>query len=221
MVDFSSEESKRNLYNELKKCEGIKEVLIKKGRISNNMLGYYFAAVIKPLADMTGDNPENIHYYLKSMYAKILIEVQGRHIFKVMDTEDMDPYEFALYIEKCIRYCSEDHGIIIHSSEEYIESQAKAKDRYWEKISSITSGLCHGQCLSDKGKVYGIIPDGYVMPEYVMPTRRMDNATALFKSGENGHKVSVANGVFWVRVPGFVKSGINSITFEKNQIIIK
>lgn len=221
MVDFSSEESKRNLYNELKKCEGTKEILIKNGRVSNNMLGYYFAAIVKPLSDMTGDNPEEIHYYLKSLYAKILVEVQGRHIFKVMDTEEMDAYEFSQYIEKCIRYCSEEHNIIIHSSEDYIQAQAKAKERYWFKISSIVSSIKHGECFSDKGKMYANVPDGYNMPEYIMPTRRMDGATVFFKSGESGYKISAANNVFWVRAPGFVKNGVSSISFEHNQIVVK
>lgn len=91
---------------------------------SNEENNYYFGVVVKMIADDIGEESENVHESLKSLFLTDIryIKVRGKlvKITKVKSTTDLSTLEMEDYLERIRRWASELLGIVIPLPEQTI-----------------------------------------------------------------------------------------------------
>ena len=79
----------------------------KKKYRSNQYNKFFFATLIDPLADHTGDDPKSLYGHLKSMF---LVPADGRIVPD--GTSEMSPQELTKFIDRIVSFAAEFHSFI-------------------------------------------------------------------------------------------------------------
>lgn len=80
---------------------------------SKDSISFYWAGVVRPIANYTGHEEDEIHEYLLSMFAPKQLIIEGdQEIVKPIRTSKMGFAQFYQYIEKCVAFANS-LGIII------------------------------------------------------------------------------------------------------------
>ena len=123
--DFSKLESKKKLYDNLKKLKEKSyriEIVRDRDNRSNAQNRYYWGVVIKMISDYTGFFPDEVHEVLKTKflgYEKAL--PTGEAVKVSLSTAELDTYDFEQYLEQCRIFAASDLEIIIPLPNECLE----------------------------------------------------------------------------------------------------
>jgi hypothetical protein len=116
LYDNRSEDSKRNLYNELKKLEeGEYVILVKKNRpVRSLSANKYYHAVLKIIGIETGHTHDQLHEICKRKFnAEMIALPKGGTEVYGKSTSDMDTKEFAGYVNRVKQWAQDEFNIII------------------------------------------------------------------------------------------------------------
>ena len=223
-IDFSKEASKKFLYSILKGLEGEYLVRLKRGKMTDQQRKFYFVAIVKPLADCTGDRPEDCHRYLKGLFLKELSYFNEKATWRIVDLDELDIIESIRYIEDCIQYLAEEWNIIVQDADEYFSSIASKKERYLKKVreilESVTDIDC--QCVFDGGRVY-FLSEKEFAPWYT-PSRAMGGGLILRPMGDGNalRAVKIGSNMYQIRIPEKLApyKGVKSMSISENKTII-
>lgn len=123
--DFSKNESKQKLYDNLKKLDKSYRIEIVRDRDnrSNRQNKYYWGVIIKMISDYTGFFPDEVHEILKGKflsYEKVITHT-GQEVTLSMSTAELDKYDFEQYLEKCRIFAAGELDLIIPLPNECLE----------------------------------------------------------------------------------------------------
>lgn len=122
-----------------------------------NQNGYYWAGIVEPITERFNDLGERfdtgkVHEILKFMFLKVTVfsESTGEVLVEyVRSTSDLKVYEFAFYMEDCIRYAAETLQLVIEPPKarrsDYIfpifPGKKEAREKYVERIKSYVEDI--------------------------------------------------------------------------------
>lgn len=137
ITDFSSDQSKADLWQRLRSLKGKQEITVKLHRNtrSNRQNRYLFGVVYPNLAagilEMWGESidTETLHYEMKREFLSTpVVNEHGEEVMRrIRKSSRIDTKAFGEFSEKIIRYAGEKFGVTIPSPYEYDPEMMKEK----------------------------------------------------------------------------------------------
>lgn len=204
-VDFDDKDSKQKYWEFLKTLSGKWVMSNKREPISYQQIKFYYAAIITPICDLTGDEQEGVHYYLKSLFLKELTIAFGEEKWRVKSITELDRIEFHHYAERCIQFCAERLNLIIKDSDTYLsalkELSLKERMKLVKRMKEVPFGyLFVDRFDSGRSNIYSRTP---IFDEKVLMSGTGEAGFGLFKAGAKDEDyltvVKVADDLYRIR----------------------
>lgn len=224
LIDFNDKVSKQRLFDKLKELSGEWTVSLNRGKWSYQQLKFYFAAIVKPISDITGHDKDVIHFWLKSLFLTNMVVTPSGEQWKVMDFREIDIVEFSNYIERCIQFCAENIGFIVQDPEDYLSALEALKAPERKFCSEVCSSIPANSLAVIKGsdgllKVYSNVK---LFDSVLLSPIDKDKWSISDGDGLNAISViKVAESCFRFRTSmSWLSEGVYTIQTKQNKTII-
>ncbi len=225
IIDFSDRTSKQRLFDHLKELTGEWTVNLSRGRWTYQQLKFYFAAIVKPIAETTGHDRRDIHFWLKSMFLTNLVITPSGEKWQVLDFRDIDIVELSDYIDKCIQFCAENIGFAVQDPEDYLATIEALKAPERKNCVEICSSIPNSSVAVVKGAdgIFKVYSNTELFKGILLSPLDKDEWSIIDGDGANAISViKVANSCYRFRTSlPWLSEGVYRTTRQNKTIYLK